>query len=100
MVTAELETDALSNLCIAIDNVLQRLSEYSINPQSNLGFSITDITERFTIWATNIGAKQKSTITTSLQFRVCEAPKLGKLFLGRLQDLHQDLDDRKSFFGF
>lgn len=95
MIVAELETDTLSNLCINIDAVLQRLSEYDISPRSGLRFSIIDISERFTIWASNIGAKQKSSVPTSLQFRVREAPKLGRLFHGRLQDLYQDLGDRE-----
>lgn len=97
MVTIELEKNALPDLCNEIENMLQRLSEYDINPRSNLKFSIVDIAERFAIWATNIGAKQKSSTTTSLQFRVREAPKLGRLFLARLQDLLQDLEDCMYF---
>lgn len=56
---------------------------------------VLDQYERFQIWAGNIGAKQESTIKTSLDWRVREAPKIqyqiGEL-LGDLCSAIEELD--------
>jgi hypothetical protein len=82
-------------LCAGIDAMLNTLRQKHVNPRSSLGSSVVDIAERFSIWADNIGAKQDLGSHMSLQYRVRDAPKLASLFLGRLEDLREDLADRE-----
>ena len=82
-------------LCAGIDAMLDTLRQKYVNSRSSLGSSVVDIAERFSIWADNIGAKQELGSHMSLQYRVRDAPKLASLFLGRLEDLREDLADRE-----
>jgi hypothetical protein len=87
-------------LCTEIDAMLNTLCQQLVSPRSSLGSSLIDVAERFSIWADNIGAKQDLSSQMSLQYRVREAPKLASLFLGRLEDLREDLADREFLPNF
>ena len=65
---------------------------------SALSASLNNILSRFHVWSINIGATQETRLATSLGHRVRAAPKLAALFLARLDDLQEDLNDCTASF--
>jgi hypothetical protein len=57
--------------------------------------NLVDFCERFNIWATGIGALHSSSNRLSLAHRVRRAPKLAALFEDLLNDILDDLHQRK-----
>jgi hypothetical protein len=50
---------------------------------------------RFRIWANNIGSLQDVSKTTSLEYRLRDAPKIIQRILELLEDINESLDDGK-----
>lgn len=61
--------------------------------ESLVGSIIGDNFGRFKIWARNIGALQQSTLSTSLEYRLREAPRVITQVAELLEDLVETLEE-------
>ena len=92
----------MSSLADASRDALDKLHDLcNSGPGSYLdfddGINLIELQSRLQAWADNIGACQPSSKLTSLAYRTSKAPKLQDLFLARLRDLLEDLEDCKWY---
>jgi hypothetical protein len=57
--------------------------------------SVTDVFERFTLWAGNLGAMRGPATRLSLDYRLSNAQEIRHQILRQLDDLIEAIDDRK-----
>ncbi|KAF5005211.1 hypothetical protein FDECE_8332 [Fusarium decemcellulare] len=75
-------------------NNLQCSNETGGSPVHGLSSaSITDLLERFLLWAGNSGALQESTLKLSLDHRLSDAPEVKVEILRQLEDISEATDD-------
>lgn len=63
---------------------------YGLSP-----LAITDILEKFVLWAGNLGALQGPTTRLSLDYRLSENPEVRDEIITQLEDICEATDDRK-----
>ena len=80
---------------------LTSLSESLKSPETQSKFDLSydescGHVGRFRIWANNIGALQDASRTTSLEYRLRDAPKIVSRILELLDDMEETLGDSRS----
>lgn len=68
---------------------------YRVIPETDslVRSTVGDQFGRFKIWAGNIGALQKASLSSSLDYRLREAPKIVAQIIELLEDLQQTLQE-------